>query len=226
MYFYDSIKEQEKKKKSCYACYQNSSFSFCGRPLREQLMFPGLLKACCRHNYGDNSDNAVGKETLSALKKNMNRSAQVNFISRLLLIQRGGGGGGWCCGHGTVARCSSDVLTSPNLLTALPGVAFVVGNKHGGAEVAEFRARRRTRCARRRTPHAQTHTHTPPFFFSRSMRSRPLTAGLQIGLKRWQLRGRTRVGWKYSQRACRAKRSKSPTPRSCRDVVAKPWRAE
>lgn len=91
-------------------------------------------------------------------KQNMNRSAQVNFISRLLLIQRGGRGGGWCCGHGTVARCSSDVLTSPNLLTALPGVAFVVGNKHGGAEVAEFRARRRTRCARRRTPHAQTHT--------------------------------------------------------------------
>lgn len=64
-----------------------------------------------------------------------------------------------------MARCSSDVLTSPNLLTALPGVAFVVGNKHGGAEVAEFRARRRTRCARRRTPHAQTHTHATFFLF-------------------------------------------------------------
>lgn len=33
------------------------------------------------------------------------------------------------------ARCSSDALTSPNLWTALPGEAFVVGNKHRGAEL-------------------------------------------------------------------------------------------
>lgn len=84
----------------------------------------------------------------------MNHSSQVNFI------QSGVRG---CCGHRAVARCSSDALTSLNLLTALPGVAFVVGNKHGGAEVAEFRARRRTRCARRRTPH--THTHATFILF-------------------------------------------------------------
>lgn len=57
-------------------------------------------------------------------------------VSRLLLLIRGGGRMLRAASSGKVLIRRADVTKS---LTALPGVAFVVGNKHGGAEVAEFR---------------------------------------------------------------------------------------
>lgn len=216
------------KKKSCYACYQNSSFSvdvLWGNSSCFQACWKSVVATIMEITVITRWENKHFRHKKTKTKHESLSSGQLHLTvvthpkrrrgRRGMLRARNGGKvlvwradvtksfdctswSGVCCGKQTRRRWSGGIP----------------GKKEDAV------------CKKENATRTDTDTHTPPFFFSTSMWSRPLTAGLQIGLKRWQLRGRTRGGWKYSQRACRAKRSKPPTPRSCRDVVAKPWRAE
>lgn len=99
------------------------------------------------------------------------------------------------------ARWRADVTKS---LTALPGVAFVVGNKRRSAEPGQLGSRR-------------TAPSTSLFHLQACGRRSSVSDKEGGGGRRETEEGRTIPGHS---------RTEPPTARSCRDVVAKSWTAE
>lgn len=104
-------------------------------------------------------------------------------------------------------RRRADVTKS---LTALPGVAFVVGNRRGGAEPGGEVNAGRT---------ARTRYFTPP-----NLRACGRGGSRPASDKKEEATVPTGGGGNIRSRS--AEPPPPPTARSCRDVVARPWRAE